>query len=199
MKLNFLFLTAAIILASCTPKSPEGESPVAKEADKKQIVAETILNRHSIRSFKPEQVPQEVIDTLLRTAINAPSANNKQPWEIRVIQKVEILDKIKALNAGIFHNSPTVIVIAKDKNNPSADLDCGILSQTIMLAAESMDLGTCPLGGLGRLLTTPEAKEITDSLELPEDYEVILAISLGYKNETPEAKPRDASKIKYIN
>ncbi len=199
MKLNFLFFAAAIALASCSPKSSEGESPIAKEVDKQQIVVENILNRHSIRSYKPDQVPQEVIDTLLRTAINAPSANNKQPWEIRVVQKAEVLDKIRALNADIFHNSPTVLVIAKDKNNPSADLDCGLLSQTIMLTAEAMDLGTCALGGLGRLLTTPEAKEITESLELPEGYEVILAMSLGYKNETPQAKPRDASKIKYIN
>ena len=78
-------------------------------------------------------------------------------------------------------------------------MDCGILSQTIMLTAEAMDLGTCALGSLGRFLNTPEAKEVTDALDIPADYEIILAISLGYKNETPEAKPRDAAKIKFIN
>ncbi|MFV0468794.1 MAG: nitroreductase family protein [Dysgonomonas sp.] len=202
MKKIFLFpvLALTLLLAACTPNpSNDKTAKVSESVDKQKIVFDNILNRHSIRSYKPDQVPKATIDTLLQTAINAPSANNKQPWEIRVVQSAEILGKINAIKPKLFHDSPTVLVIAKDKNNPSSDLDCGILSQTIMLTAEAMDLGTCALGSLGRFLNTPEAKEVADALDIPTDYEIVLAISLGYKNETPEAKPRDAAKIKFIN
>lgn len=202
MKKLFLFLTLVGTLASCTSnqdaKAQESDAKQT-EVNKQQVVIDNIMSRHSVRVYKPEQVSKEKIDTLLQAAINAPSANNKQPWEIRVVQNPEILGKINTLKENIFYNSPTVIVIAKDKTNPYGDFDCGLLSQSIMLTAESMDLGTCALGGLARLITSPEGKEINDALKLPADYEVVIAMSLGYKNETPTAKPREAAKIQFID
>lgn len=199
MKNLFACILSVFVLFSCTSNTPkESIEPIAK-IDTQKIVIENILSRRSIRSYKPEQVDKSKIDTILLSAINAPSANNKQPWEVRVIQNAELLNKIKAINEGIYHNSPTLIIVARDTKNDFSSFDCGILTQNILLSAEAMDIGTCPLGGLARLINSPEGKEVRESLKLPVDYEVVLGISLGYKDEKPEAKPREKSKVQYID
>jgi nitroreductase len=83
--------------------------------------------------------------------------------------------------------------------NSYSGFDAGLLTQNILLSAEALGLGTCPLGGLAGILNSDQGKDIVKQLDLPKNYKVILGISLGYKNESPDAKPRDAAKVKYIN
>lgn len=200
MKKLFSLLLVALVLVSCSTGTTSGDTQTASNTvDTQKIVVENILNRRSIRSYKPEQVEKSKIDTILLAAINAPSANNKQPWEVRVIQNVELLDKIKALNEKVFYNSPTLIIVARDTTNAFGSFDSGLLTQNILLSAEAMGLGTCSLGSLARLINSPEGKEIREALKLPEGYETILGISLGYPNESPEAKPREMGKVQYID
>lgn len=195
-KIFFLLFVVMATMSSCGAK--EEVKTELQVVDKQKVIIDNILSRRSIRAYKPEQVPQGKIDTILQCAINAPSANNKQPWEVRVIQNAELLNKIKAINPKIFYDAPSVIIVARDTKNDYSAFDAGLLTQNILLSAESMDLGTCSLGSLARLINSPEGKEINDALKLPADYEVILGIALGYKNETPDAKPREAAKIQYI-
>lgn len=199
-KLFSSLLLIVFVFASCssgTTQSAAQTSPAV--VDTKEVVLDNIMSRRSIRSYKPDQVEKAKIDTILLAGINAPSANNKQSWEVRVIQNTELLGKIKALNENIFHNSPTVIIVARDTANAFGDFDSALLTQNMLLTAHSMGLGTCSLGGLARLINSPEGKEIREALKLPEGYETILGISLGYPNESPDAKPRDMSKVQYID
>ena len=198
MKKSILFLAlGAFILTSCnnSAQAPAAQAPV----DKSGIVIENIKNRRSIRAYKPEQVSKDTVDLILQTAINAPSANNKQPWEIRVIQNPDVLNKIKAINEKALYGAPTVIVIANDTNNPYGAFDSGLLTQNILLTAESLGLGTVSSGTIAGILNSKEGAELTASLGLPEGYQPILGIVLGHKDQSPEAKPRDASKIKYVD
>jgi len=167
---------------------------------KSGVVIENILSRRSIRDYSPQQIGRDTLDIILNAAINAPSASNKQPWAVRVIQDANILNQIKALNERAMFNAPTLIVIACEKSNFYGAFDCGLLTQNILLAAESFNLGTCALGGVSRLITadTPESKAIYAAMNIPEGYEVILGIALGHKNQYPEAKPRDPSKVEII-
>lgn len=198
-KLISLFLVL-FVLASCSSGATSGNTETASnDVDVKKVVIDNILSRRSIRSYKPDQVEKSKIDTLLLAGINAPSANNKQPWEVRVIQNAELLGKIKALNENIFHNSPTLIIVARDTTNAYSAFDCGLLTQNILLTAKSMGLGTCSLGSLARLINSPEGTEIREALKLSEGYETILGISLGYPNESPEAKPREVNNVQYID
>jgi len=69
----------------------------------------------------------------------------------------------------------------------------------MMLAAQSMGLGTCCLGGPVRfLLSNEKCKFFLDRLDIPADYKLNYILSIGYPDEQPDAKPRDASKVKYI-
>lgn len=196
MKYLLLSLSVVALLVSCQPKEKE-QLPENAVNNKSEIVVDNILTRHSIRKYTSQQVSREQLDIIIKCAINAPSAKNNQPWEVRIIQNPDLLAKIKSLNAE-FYGSPTLIVIAKDKNNQYGDFDCGLLSQNLMLTAHSLGLGTCALGSVGRILCLPEAKDIVDALDLPEGYEPIICLSIGHPDEEAVAKPREISKVKYV-
>ncbi|NLD95175.1 MAG: nitroreductase, partial [Fibrobacter sp.] len=153
---------AAALLLSCD---------TGKKATDSEVVNKVILSRHSIRKYKERQVPKDTLDIIIKAGINAPSAKNNQPWEVRVIQNQDLLEKIKA-TGGSFHNAPSLIVIANDTANPYGEFDCGLLSQNIMLSAESFNLGTCALGNLARAINnnTPEAAEVRKELNFSPGY-----------------------------
>lgn len=73
------------------------------------------------------------------------------------------------------------------------------MGENIVLAAQSMGLGTCFLGGPVRfMLDNEEAMPYVDRLQFSADYGLLYAIAVGYPDESPEAKPRDASKAKFV-
>jgi len=195
-----MFFIALALTASCNPKAENtSENNAATDAPKveqKNVVVENILSRRSIRSYKPEQITPEQLDTIMKCAINAPSAMNKQPWEVRVIRNVEMLKQIGG-KVG-FHHAPMLIVIAKEKENHYSASDCGMLAQNILLSAESMNIGTCVLGGVVGAFHGEEAKGLLKAINMPDTHEVIYGISIGYKNEFPEARDRDSSKVQVI-
>lgn len=215
MKKVYLLLTIVLLISSCQQQ----EKKETSMENKKNEVVENILKRRSIRSYKPDLINQNQMDTILQCAINAPSALNKQSWEVRVIQNQELLKEIndgfinyaKEKNMpgsasrvnepgfSVFHGAPVLIIVASEKDNFYSPIDCGLLGQNILLAAESMDIGTCVIGSLKAYFDTPEAQEkIIPRFELSEGYEVLYTISIGYKNEYPDAKPRDKAKAKII-
>lgn len=97
----------------------------------------------------------------------------------------------------MFRNAPAVIFVAAQPS-AYAGVDCGILGQNIMLAAYELGLGTCCLGSpVGFMHSDKGAKFLAD-LNLPEGYQVQFAIAIGYPDQSPEAKPRDESKIAFV-
>ncbi len=166
----------------------------------KNLVVENIMSRRSIRSYKPEQVKEDELNTIIQCAINAPSAMNRQSWEVRVVQNPELLKAMSALSErDPFYGASTVIIVASEVNNTYSPVDCGLLGENILLAAESMNIGTCVIAGPIGAMNSPEAQEsIMAKLNLPENYKPLFTIALGYKNESPEARPRDPAKVQII-
>ncbi|MFV0469272.1 MAG: nitroreductase family protein [Dysgonomonas sp.] len=216
MKKFFLVASACcLILLSCEKAKKENGGQTMKQSN---AVVETIMNRRSIRSYKPEQIKPEQLDSIIQCAINAPSALNRQSWEVRVIQNPDLLNRInksfvekskgktlqgsaaRAQEPGfsVYHGAPTLIIVGKDKSNPYSAVDCGLLAQNILISAESMNIGTCVIGNMANILNDPDAKHFLKEINLPDSHEVAFGIAIGYKNELPEAKPRDTSKVQYI-
>lgn len=213
---QILLLGVALLALSCN-NTDTAEKKYYTGTQKKAII-DNINTRRSIRKYTSQQVSRDQIDTIMKSAIFAPSALNKQPWEIRVIQNPNILKEInqrflnyaqgkefqgsaakyKEEGFSIFHNAPTLIVIARDKNNKSSYLDCGIILQNILLSAHAIDLGTCPLGTLVPVLNSNENKDILELLNIPDDYEVAINVSLGHPAENPAPPMRIAQKVKII-
>ena len=204
-KLLLSVIVMTSMFASCQEAQKESSATQSQEA--KNATIETILSRRSIRSYKPELISEQALDTIINCAINAPSARNLQPWEVRVVQNPEILKSIvdgykvfigKPDAKSPFHDAPTVIFVAYQKENSFGQLDCGWLGQNILLAAESMNIGTCVVGSPVNYLNSPEAKDIVSKLNFSEGYEIVYTITMGYKNESPDAKPRDKGKVQII-
>ena len=73
------------------------------------------------------------------------------------------------------------------------------MAGVLTMSAQALGLGTCIQTGPIRFLTTDEkAKAFRDCLDIPEGYKLLYVISIGYPDEAPAAKPRDAEKVKYI-
>ena len=175
-------------------------------------VLSSIMARRSIRKYLDKPVEHEKLEVIVKCGINAPSGMNRQPWVVRVVEDQKLIadatEVYKQENAemvkrdkdfkNMFRNAPNLICVCTPANG-GGELDAGLLGENIMLAAQSMGLGTCCLGGPVRfLLSNEKCKFFLDSLDIPSDYKLNYIIAIGYPDEQPDAKPRDASKVKYI-
>lgn len=196
-----------------TEKCTQGECAGAgckDKCDKKgeNAVVENIMSRRSIRKYKEQAVPRDVLKEIMLCGINAPNGQNKQSWEVRVVDNPALQGEIKEAMAavggeraaGCFYNAPVWVFIARDKSYDFSTIDCGLLSENIMLAANSMGVGSVCLGSPVRfILESPQRDAVLSKLGFSEGYELCICISLGYPDEAPAAKPRDINKVKFID
>lgn len=184
------------------------QAPV-ETCDKADAVIENIMARRSIRKYKEGPVARETMQTILKCGINAPSGQNRQSWEVRVVDNPETMDEIISLMAagnpaadpgmikGCFRGCPTMIFIANDPSYDFSVIDCGLLSQNIMLSGHALGVGSVCLGSPVRFLrNSPEA---IAKLGFSEGYTPVICIGMGYPDEAPEAKPRDFGKVKFVD
>ena len=159
-------------------------------------VLSCIMSRRSIRKYLSKPVEHEKLEMIVRAGINAPSGVNRQPWIVRVVEDMKLINDINKVCRGLY-NSPNMICVCTPVNG--GDLDAGLLGENMMLAAQALGLGTCCLGGPVRWLNSNAAgKFFLDRLDIPEGYKLNYILAIGYPDEQPAAKPRDASKVKFI-
>ncbi len=204
------------MMAGCSPEGAqqgEVQAAAAAQIDTGKVVVETIMARRSVRQYKEWPVGRDTVQILLDCGINAPNGMNKQPWALRVVDDpeyiggvTEVFKKVNPKMAGepgfknMFRNAPTVIFVAADPVASSSPVDCGLLGENIMLAARAMGLGTCCLGSAAAFMqNNPGAAEYLERLDLPRGYKLLYCIAVGYPDESPAAKERDASKVKFID
>ena len=190
----------------------EGNQNVKNETtmeEGKNAVIENIMARRSIRTYKNEVVSREVLDQIMECGINAPNGQNKQSWEVRVVDNPQVMEEINnTLNAaypkmenaaGCFRGAPVMVFIARDKGYDFSAYDCGLMAENMMLAAQSLGVGSICLGSPVRMINdNPTCVPILERLGFSEGYEFCLCVGLGYPDEAPAAKPRDKGKVKYV-
>ena len=162
-------------------------------------VLSNIMARRSVRKYLDKPVEHEKLEVIVKCGINAPSGMNRQPWIVRVVEDQKLIANVnQAAGRSQFYGAPALICVCTPANG-GGELDAGLLGENMMLAAQSMGLGTCCLGGPVRfLLSNEKCKFFLDRLDIPADYKLNYILAIGYPDEQPEAKPRDASKVKYI-
>ena len=175
-------------------------------------VLSNIMARRSVRQYLDKPVEHEKLEVIVRAGINAPSGMNRQPWIVRVVEDQQLIADVNEVFKrnnpeqvardpnfkNMFRNAPNLICVCTPAEG-GGELDAGLLGENMMLAAQAMGLGTCCLGGPVRFLNTnADARFFLDRLDIPEGYKLNYILAIGYPDEQPEAKPRDASKVKYI-
>ena len=201
-----------LCLSSCGGQAKQAQPAAGNEADSTNQVIETIMARRSVRKYLPQPVNRDTMQVILNCGINAPNGQNKQSWAIRVVDNPEFINGLtevyKKANPkaaedpnfrNMFRNAPTVVFIANDTAYDFSQVDCGLLGENMILSAWSMGIGSCCLGGPIRFMKTdPGAAEYLKRLNIPEGYDLLYCIAFGYPDESPAAKPRDASKVMFV-
>lgn len=165
-----------------------------------------IEKRRSIRKYRDQPVPEEVLNDILESARLAPSGSNTQPWSFIVVRSRELREKISRadhnqawmLTAPVFivcvadprcqMESGADAVFSVDEESPEMSLkrvirDVSIAVEHMALEADSLGLGTCWTGWY-------EQKEIRPVLNIPEDHYVCCVLTLGYPDEAPAPRSR---------
>ena len=202
----FLVVACVAMLAACNTKPVETE----KEMKYENETIATIMERRSIRKYKPETVARETLEKIMKCGINAPNGQNKQSWEVRVVDNPEVMAEINAVIAeaygekaemavGCFRGAPVMVFIARDLAYDFSAYDCGLLAENIMLSAQSLGVGSICLGSPVRIINGNEAcAPVLERLGFSEGYEFCLCVGLGYADEAPEAKPRMKEKVRFV-
>jgi nitroreductase len=154
-------------------------------------VYEAVNKRRSIRAYKDQPVPEEVLLRVLEVARLAPSAHNSQEWRFIVVTDPETLHKlVKAAKGQKFvGQAPALIAFCSTKSRimtcgqDAGPIDNSIALAYVTLAAVAEGLGTCWLGAFYQ----DQARQI---LGVPEDVDIIGMTPLGYPAESPKARPR---------
>ena len=168
---------------------------------------QAMLTRKSIKKYKPDAVPRELIDQIIAAGLNAPSGLNKQSPIILAVTNKEIRDELSLLNAGNdpfhradpFYGAPVVLVVLADKSVHTYQYDGSLVMENMLLAAHGLGLGACWIHRAKETFERPEGKAILKKLGIEGDYEGIGNCIVGYPDMTPIAKPRKENWIYYVD
>ena len=204
MKKILLLPFLVFAMLSCT--APKTQEPMQNE------VINAIMSRRSIRQYQQLPVGRDTLMQIMTCGINAANGQNKQSWEVRIIDNPTTLQQVQDLMAagnpalqpemvcGCMRGAPVMTFIARDLGYDFSAYDCGLLAGNMMLAAQSLGVGSICLGSPVRFINDAEnSAEILSLLGFSENYELSLCVGLGYANETPAAKPRDINKVQFVD
>jgi Nitroreductase len=191
-------ILATAILGSCCSG---GDS----KTDAQQAAIDNIMARKSVRSYTDQQVPDEMIETMLRAAMAAPTAMNVQPWAFVVLKDREVLDALagKLKYAKMLQEAPLAIVVCAEakmvdregnmRENIFWQQDASAATENLLLAAEAL--------GLGAVWTAAcegeRAAAVREALNLPENVMPLCVVPIGFP--AGDEQPKDKWKPEKIH
>ena len=157
----------------------------------------SIMNRRSIRRYKDTPIDEATIETLLKAGMAAPSGHNTQPWELFAVTDRGLLDRLaeEHPHARMIHQAPLAIVVCGNSQRFYHDpeqaefwvQDCSAVTENILVAAQSLGLGTCWCGVYPRKVLI---ERVTRTLDLPEGIVPLSLIAVGHPDQDPPVKDK---------
>jgi nitroreductase len=179
-------------------------------------IINAIKSRRSVRSYKSDKLGRDILQAIVEAGCFAPSGHNAQPWYYSVVQDrallEEISNKAKTVMSGvpvdwiqkygknpaadITHKAPVLILVSCKKGAISGAADCAAAMENMLIAAESLGVGSCWIG-LTKFVFGDA--EMMKKLGVPEGYEPSQAAVFGYSSEKKKAAlPRKPDVVTYI-
>lgn len=168
---------------------------------------EIIEKRRSVRGYKADMVPKDVLDKIIEAGTYAATGMGRQSPIIISVSNRELRDKLSAMNAKImgkeegfdpFYGAPNVLIVLADKTMPTYLYDGSLVMGNLMLAAADLGVDSCWIHRAKEEFESEEGKAILKELGITGDYEGIGHCVLGYAaNEVPEAAPRKDNYVYY--
>ena len=161
-------------------------------------VINNMKTRRSIRKYKPDMIPEDVLNRIIEAGTYAATGMGKQSPIIIAVTNKEIRDKFSKMNAEImgvdsdpFYGAPVVLIVLADKASPTYVYDGSLVMGNLMLAAHAEGIGSCWIHRAKEEFESAEGKAFLKSLGIEGDYEGIGHCVLGYTDgEEPKAMPR---------
>lgn len=161
-------------------------------------VINNMKTRRSIRKYKPDMIPEDVLNRIIEAGTYAATGMGKQSPIIIAVTNKEIRDKFSKMNAEImgvdsdpFYGAPVVLIVLADKARPTYVYDGSLVMGNLMLAAHAEGIGSCWIHRAKEEFESAEGKAFLKSLGIEGDYEGIGHCVMGYTDgEEPKAMPR---------
>ena len=161
-------------------------------------ILNNMKTRRSIRKYKDEMIPDEIIDQIIEAGTYAASGRNHQASIIIAVKDQTVRNQLSNLNAQVMgvdsdplYGAPVVLVVLAKKDWPTHVYDGSLVMGNLMLAAHSLNVGSCWIHRAKEVFEMDEGKEILKSLGIEDEYEGIGNCILGYVDgDMPEAAPR---------
>lgn len=170
-------------------------------------VIEMMKTRRSIRKFKPDALPDEIIEQIAEAGTYAATGKNLQSPTIIAVTNKQLRDRISEMNRKIggwqegfdpFYGAPAMLIVLADKNVPTAVYDGSLVMGNLMLAAHSLGVGSIWIHRAKEEFESEEGKVILAELGITGDQVGIGHCALGYiDGEEPKAAPRKENWVYY--
>jgi nitroreductase len=174
---------------------------------------ELLKKRRSIRNFKDQEVPLQMIKEIIKDSCLAPSAVNGQPWQFIVVSDRDMIKRLsddskenllsyladhpdspirnyetnlRNPNFNIFYNAPCLVFIGGSKTVRTLRVDCTLAACYFMFSASARGFGTCWIG-LGMNVQDPS---LLKRIGMPADYKIVAPIIIGYPKHIPSPPKR---------
>lgn len=169
-------------------------------------VLNKIKTRRSIRKFKSDMIPKEIIDQIIEAGTYAASGMNRQTPIILAVTNKEMRDKLSKMNAEImgadtdpFYGAPVVLIVLASKERYTYIYDGSLVMGNLMLAAHELGIGSCWIHRAKEEFESEEGKAILAQLGIEGEYEGIGHCVLGYVDgEYPDILPRKENWVYYM-
>ena len=166
---------------------------------------ENMLSRRSVRKYKSDMIPKEILDQILKAGTYAATGRNLQSPIMIDVTNQELRNRLSAMNARImgtdsdpFYGAPVVINVLADRSVPTYVYDGSLVMGNLMLAAHELGVGSCWIHRAREEFASEEGKAILKELGIEGDYEGIGHCILGYADGSlPAEKPRKENYIYY--
>lgn len=142
-------------------------------------VFECIRRRRTIREYKKDPIPEDVLEKILQAGRWSPSSSNSQPWHFIVVKDPNTLSELgRIATQGPFISDAALAIVIVMENAPRPQLDAGRAIQQMELVAWSEGLGTCFVG----VRIEEQQIEVKELLNIPSDLELITIMPYGYRS-----------------
>ncbi len=167
---------------------------------------QALMERRSIRSYKPDMVPQELIDQVIEAGLYAASGHSEQDSIIVAVTNKEVRDKLSQMNRAImgtksdtFYGAPVVLIVLAPKSNKNGIYDASLIMGNLMQAAHAVGLGSCWINRAKQEFESEEGKQLLKDWGIEGEYEGVGHCILGYINgKVPPALKRKPNRVFYV-
>lgn len=167
---------------------------------------QALKERRSVRKYKADMVPQEMIDQVIDAGLYAASGHGTQEVIIVAVTNKEVRDKLAKMNREIlgtnsdsFYGAPVVLVVLGPKSNKLTPYDGSLVMGNLMQAAHAVGLGSCWINRAKEEFASEEGKQLLKEWGIEGEYEGVGHCILGYADgPVPQAAPRKANRVFYV-